>query len=88
MSKAADALRELQRTPPYDGAGESADNVIDEAIKAVETELQKLRKALEPFSDFAENVDAEGWTSSIHREQISTWFGPSDFRRIREALSD
>ena len=47
--------------------------------------LEAAAVALEPFKDFAQWVDAEGWTSNIHREGISVWFGPSDFRRAREA---
>ena len=50
----------------------------------------KLRiavEALEPFSSFAANVDSDGWTSNIHRERISVWFGPSEFRRAAEALA-
>jgi hypothetical protein len=39
--------------------------------------------ALEPFLRFAEqNTDENGWLSSIHRESISTWFGPSEFRAL------
>lgn len=40
----------------------------------------ELELALLPFAEFAEHVDENGWTSEIHREPISTWFGPSDFR--------
>ena len=41
------------------------------------------KEALEPFAQFArDNIDDEGWTSNIHRESISTWFGPSDFRAV------
>lgn len=52
-------------------------------------EVEKLREALKPFgaSFVAENVDDHGWTSNIHREQISVWFGPSDFRRARAVLT-
>ena len=46
-----------------------------------------LEAALRPFTDFAQWTDAEGWTSNIHREGISVWFGPSDFRRARSALA-
>jgi hypothetical protein len=54
---------------------------------AQDDRLRIAVEALEPFAAFAENVDAEGWTSNIHRERISVWFGPSDFRRAREALA-
>ncbi len=40
----------------------------------------ELELALLPFAEFASNVDENGWTSGIHREPISVWFGPSDFR--------
>ena len=40
----------------------------------------ELELAILPFAEFATNVDENGWTSTIHREPISTWFGPSDFR--------
>jgi len=40
----------------------------------------ELELAILPFAEFATNVDDDGWTSAIHREPISTWFGPSDFR--------
>lgn len=47
--------------------------------------IAALEAALAPFATFAHNVDADGWTSNIHREQISTWFGPSDFRAAGKA---
>jgi hypothetical protein len=62
-------------------------NATLDLVREMAGEMDALRRALEPFVSFSENVDADGWTSSIHREQISTWFGPSDFRRAREALS-
>lgn len=40
----------------------------------------ELELALLPFAEFAIWVDDNGWTSTIHKEPISTWFGPSDFR--------
>lgn len=49
-------------------------------------EIAELREALNPFSDFGKNVDDNGWTSNIHREPISTWFGPSDFRIARAKI--
>lgn len=63
------------------------DAVSANLMRSAADEIETLRAALEPFASFAENVDADGWTSTIHREQISTWFGPSDFRRASEALS-
>jgi hypothetical protein len=50
-------------------------------------EREALRKALEPFAEFAKNIDQGGWGSNIHREGISTWFGLSDFYNARSALS-
>jgi hypothetical protein len=49
--------------------------------------ITSLREALEPFASFAENTTENGWATNIHREGISTWFGPSDFRRARTALN-
>ena len=42
----------------------------------------ELESAIRPFVEFASNTDENGWTSNIHREPISTWFGPSDFRNL------
>lgn len=53
--------------------------------EAAEAKLAQAVEALEPFADFAEWTDDEGWTCNIHREAISVWFGPSDFRRARSA---
>lgn len=42
--------------------------------------------ALEPFARFGgEWVDGSGWTCNIHRESISTWFGPTDFQNAKNA---
>jgi hypothetical protein len=49
--------------------------------------VDRLVGALEPFATFAENVDENGWKSNIHKERISDWFGPTDFRRATEALA-
>lgn len=62
-------------------------NAILDLIREMAGKMDALRSALEPFATFAENVDTNGWTSDIHRERISVWFGPSDFRRAKEALS-
>ena len=56
-------------------------------LSTLTRERDQAREALEPFATFGErNVDENGWKSNIHREQISTWFGPSDFRRARSVL--
>lgn len=55
--------------------------VLLDGYLALLSERRKMVEALEPFAAFAENVDQHGWTSDIHREAISVWFGPSDFRR-------
>jgi len=57
------------------------------AVPALIAENRAYREALEPFAEFGSNVDEEGWTSNIHREGISVWFGPSDFRTARAALT-
>jgi hypothetical protein len=55
-------------------------------VKALRSQVEALKAALKPFAEFGANVDEHRWTSNIHREQISTWFGPSDFRRARTTL--
>jgi len=49
--------------------------------------IEALEKALRPFAEFGENTNADSWASNIHKEPISTWFGPSDFRRAHEAIA-
>lgn len=52
------------------------------AISGLTARLAEAEKALGPFAEFGrDNTNADGWMSNIHREAISTWFGPSDFRR-------
>jgi hypothetical protein len=49
--------------------------------RAAEADAARMREALEPFAEFGRrNVDDHGWKSNIHREGISVWFGPSEFR--------
>ena len=48
-----------------------------------ELKYDALVDALEDFIDFAKNTDENGWTSDIHRESISTWFGPGNFQAIK-----
>lgn len=55
------------------------------AIQDLEEKLAATLEALEPFSTFAENVNDDGWASNIHKERISYWFGPTDFRKARLA---
>jgi len=62
--------------------------VMDEAASEVESltaQVAVMGEALEPFDDFADNVDDVGWASDVHKERISYWFGPSDFRKARRA---
>jgi hypothetical protein len=52
------------------------------------TTITELVSALEAFAEFgAWAVDTEGWINNVHREGISVWFGPSDFRRAVTTLS-
>lgn len=51
------------------------------------TALEAAQKALEPFAAFGENAEITGWTSKIHREQISVWFGSKDFYHARTVYS-
>ena len=58
---------------------------INEVAHAYDVTFKRrteLELALLPFAEFgAQNTSEDGaWLSSIHREPISTWFGPSDFR--------
>lgn len=48
-----------------------------------------LVEALEPFATFADTFvdDDDGWTGTMKQERIVDWFGPSDFRRARQALA-
>lgn len=50
--------------------------------------IAELEAALRPFAEShpAECVDDNGWTTTVHREPISTWLGPSDFRAARAAM--
>jgi hypothetical protein len=60
--------------------------MADAALSALEAAGFEVNRkgtleALEPFASFAEfAVNENGWIDSYGREQISTWFGPSDFR--------
>jgi len=45
----------------------------------------ELELAILPFVEFAAHaVDVEQgvWATGVHREQISTWLGPSDFAAV------
>lgn len=66
----AKGARELERST----------TAIRNALRILLADHAAKTEALKPFADFAINVDEHGWTSSIHREAISYWFGPSDFR--------
>lgn len=58
-------------------------------ITRQQEEIERLRSAIEPFSDFARwTIDENGWSGSAQREQIHTWFGPSDFRAALQAKPD
>lgn len=56
-------------------------------VREVITALEAAQKALEPFAAFGENAEITGWTSKIHREQISVWFGSKDFYHARTVYS-
>lgn len=55
--------------------------------------VEERDEALRPFAAFSRANTATGeggdaiWLSNAHRERISYWFGPSDFRRAA-SLSD
>lgn len=74
--KAADAIEALTaRVDELQGLLVTSDICLER----IKRQRDEARTALRPFSDFAVNVDEVGWTSNIHRERISDWFGPSDF---------
>lgn len=56
------------------------------ALAAKDEDLARLREALEPFAtDWA---DENGWTdTACQKDRIVDWFGPSDFLRVRAALT-
>lgn len=68
--------------------------VVNRAL-AAEAEITRLKEgmealgaALEPFAAFAEHmIDEHGWLDREHRASISTWFGPSQFRRAHQAFA-
>ena len=68
-------------------------NAVKAGDAAVATDGEKTRRiaeleaALKPFAEFAIWVGDNGWTSTIHREPISVWFGPSDFREAAAAMA-
>ncbi len=72
------------------GQGFMGDKRASECLPCAANGLQEraveLYAVLRPFQAFAErNIDGCGWTSNIHRERISDWFGPSDFRAVLKA---
>ncbi len=59
-------------------------------IEDLKAAIEGLKSGAQPFTTFSENVEVDehgtpGWTSKIHRDTISTWFGPSDFHKLAEA---
>lgn len=71
----------------WNGYREDARAVLEPYLAAYDATIAGMGKALEPFAAFADgNVDAEGWSGLEQRASITTWFGPSDFRRARAAL--
>lgn len=80
-------VRGLMESAPWPAGVILAEAVT--ALEAQDAEIRKLREALEPFAQFAVNTDDAGhWLSNIHRESISTWFGPSAFRDAATAHFD
>lgn len=57
--------------------------------RQIEARVKSLEEALKPFTTVSENwVDEEGWSDrACQHDRIVDWFGPSDFRRARTALS-
>lgn len=45
--------------------------------------VREMSIALEPFADYANWIDANGWTAEAPKnDRICDWFGPEDFRRL------
>lgn len=91
---AVGALKALRWIEDYAISYAELGDVAQKAGEAI-LQVERLVKALEPFARFAENVayqegefaDGFVWHSAIHRESISTWFGPSDFGTAFEAIA-
>lgn len=85
-----DALDKHNRmkTDPYADIREQrtrAENA-EATIAALKAENERLREALEPFS--TNWADENGWTeNACQKDRIVDWFGPSDFRAARAALT-
>lgn len=89
--------REMVRLPNvhfHYSDGPEVMGLLADALSRLEKEnvdkdasIEALEKALRPFAEFGENTNADSWASNIHKEPISTWFGPSDFRRAHEAIA-
>lgn len=56
-------------------------------VGKLHSKVDRLKDALKPFVDDIENwTDEHGWTDEApNRDRICDWFGPSDFRKAREA---
>lgn len=80
-----DTMREIAA---YVRETEARATAAEATVTALQEALAKAAEALEPFAEFADGtVDEIGWTDARPRERISTWFGPSDFRRARTAYT-
>jgi len=65
-------------------------NEAAEEITALRARIDKLEKALQPFVRDIENwTDDDGWAPyAPSMDRIRDWFGPSDFRSARAALTE
>lgn len=59
-------------------------------LREAASEIEALRKGLEPFATWAaDNTDDDGWAGlRCEGERIKDWFGPSDFRKARSLLKE
>lgn len=65
-------------------------NMYRDDTESAKARLAKALKALEPFADIAGEpwADESGWTdAACQNDRICDWFGPSDFRAARRALT-
>lgn len=90
LVQAGDALAaEIERLRAEVSEIEDTAVRISRMCQAAEAQRDALARAAEPFHGFSGfAVTEHGWASNIHRERISTWFGPSDFRALAAAVAD
>jgi hypothetical protein len=70
-----------------DAANERCAAAVDDYNDA-QAMSAEMAKALEPFSQYGNWTDEIGWTDEApHRDPLSYWLGPSDFRNAAAAFA-